>query len=391
MKIAFYAPLNPPDAPRPSGDRTIARLLLRTMAIAGHEATVASAVRSYIAAPTDRDCLKQIERQAADDARRLTETLRHDPPDLWFTYHLFHKAPDLVGPPVCRALGLPYAVAEASFAPKRAGGPWAVRHAQVRDALGLADHIFFLNPADEACVLPEMKIGATHSRLPALVAVPAENEPERRDVYRRQLAHRWRLPEQAVWVLAVGMMRPGDKLNSYTLLAESWEKCADLPAHLLIAGDGPAGADVRQRFESSVDRVSFLGTLEPDDLDSVYKAADLFVWPGVNEAIGMALLEAMAAGLPAVSGPWGSVAHEIKPGATGLVAQTNRDFAKAIGSLVADPDLRLTVGAAAREHVLRQHSLSAAAISLTETFEDVASRTGAGRKGTCRAGTGRTA
>ena len=86
MKIAFYAPMKPPDAPRPSGDRTIARLLLRAMAIAGHEATVASAVRSYMAAPTDRDCLKQIERQGG---RGLSGTLRCATPSAWPTTFSF--------------------------------------------------------------------------------------------------------------------------------------------------------------------------------------------------------------------------------------------------------------------------------------------------------------
>ncbi|MCY4397095.1 MAG: glycosyltransferase family 4 protein [Rhodospirillaceae bacterium] len=381
--------MKPPDAQRPSGDRTIARLLLRAMAIGGHEATVASDVRSYMAAPTDRGRLEQIERQAADDAGRLTETLSLNPPDLWFTYHLFHKAPDLVGPPVCRALGLPYAIAEASFAPKRAAGPWAARHAQVRDALGLADHIFFLNPADEACVLPQLKTGATHSRLPALVTVPADREPKGRDVYRRRLAREWRLREEAVWILAVGMMRPGDKLASFTLLAETWEKCADLPAHLLIVGDGPARADVQRRFASCADRVSFLGMLDRGKLDSVYNAVDFFFWPGTNEAVGMALLEAMAAGLPVATGPWGSVAREIEQGVTGMVAMKVCDFADAVGRLVADPDLRRTMGAAARKHVLRHHSLSVAANSLTAAFDDVAGRTGADYAGASRAGRGR--
>ena len=44
-------------------------------------------------------------------------------PELWFTYHLYHKAPDWLGPRIAGALGIPYVVAEASFAPKQAGGP----------------------------------------------------------------------------------------------------------------------------------------------------------------------------------------------------------------------------------------------------------------------------
>lgn len=378
MNIAFYAPMKPPGSARPSGDRTIARLLLQAMAAAGHDATVVSAVRSYMAAPADRRRFEEIRREADDDVRRLIGKLRRSPPDLWFTYHLFHKAPDLIGPPVCRALGLPYVVAEASFAPKRATGLWAGRLDLVRDAIGLADHVFFLNPADEACVLPLLKGRASHSRLPPLVCIQALHGPERRCDVRRRLAAEWNLPPEAVWAVAVGMMRRGDKLSSYERLAQAWARQSDRTAQLLLVGDGEAAADVRRLFAGCAARVNFLGMLQPGSLDSVYQAADLFVWPGINEAVGMATLEAMAAGLPVAVGPWGSVAQEIEPGVTGLVARTGDEFALALRRLTADPDLRKKLGAAARAHVLSRHSLPAAASSMTAAFAAVTGRAAAG-------------
>ncbi len=379
MKIAFYAPMKPPDAARPSGDRTIARLLLQAMAAAGHEAAIASTVRSYLAAPTDRERRVRIERDAAAEASRLIAALRPAPPDLWFTYHLFYKAPDLIGPPVCRALGLPYLVAEASYAPKRASGPWAHRQERVRDALGLADHVFFLNPADEGCVLPLLKPRATHSRLPPVACIQERRAPDRRREMRRRLAAEWRLPPAAVWAVAVGMMRPGDKLESYRRLADAWMSQPDSGAHLLIVGDGAARAEVRRLFSGGETRVAFLGTLQKDVLDAVYKAVDFYVWPGMNEAVGMATLEAMAAGLPVAVGPWGSVAQDIESGVTGLVARTGDELGRAIGRLIADPELRKTLGAAARAHVRRRHSLSAAADAMSAAFEDAVGRGSAAR------------
>lgn len=388
MRIAFYAPMKPPGAPRPSGDRTIARLLLRAMAMDGHTAEAVSTLRSHQHDPTDSARQARIERQAADEAGRLIETLRRDPPALWFTYHLFHKAPDLIGPPVCRTLGLPYVVAEASFAPKRETGPWADRHGRVRDALELADHVFFLNPGDEACVLPLLKPQATHSRLPPLVCIQEMPGPDRRCEMRRRLANEWQLPPTAVWAVAVGMMRRGDKLASYNRLAQAWTSQPDRGAHLLIVGDGEARTEVRRLFANCRAPISFLGMLEPAQLDSVYKIADFFVWPGIHEAIGMATLEAMAAGLPVAVGPWGSVAQEIEPGATGLVAWTGDELAQALRRLIADPDLRRKLGEAARAHALRRHSLSAAAASMTGVFDAVANRTVSGRTVSGRAGAG---
>src|SRR5207253_11404693 len=46
-------------------------------------------------------------------------------PELWFTYHLYHKAPDWLGPQIADALRIPYVVAEASDAPKQASRGWA--------------------------------------------------------------------------------------------------------------------------------------------------------------------------------------------------------------------------------------------------------------------------
>ena len=45
-------------------------------------------------------------------------------PHAWFTYHLYHKAPDWIGPRISETLKIPYIIAEASYAAKQSGGPW---------------------------------------------------------------------------------------------------------------------------------------------------------------------------------------------------------------------------------------------------------------------------
>ena len=367
--------MRPPDAARPSGDRTIARMLLRAVAAAGHNAAVASRVRSYMAEPADRNRFRTLQRQADDEIRRLIDEWGRNPPGLGFTCHLFHKAPNLIGPPACRAAGLPYLVAEASFAPKRAAGPWAGGHERVRDAIGLADHVFFLNPHDEAGVPPLLKPRATRFRLPPVVCIQETHEPDRRRAERRRLAAEWTLPPEAVWAVAVGMMRPRAKLVSYRRLAQAWTNLADAGAHLLVVGAGESNTEVRRLFSDCAAQVSFLGMLQSVNLNSVYRSADIFIWPGIQEAVGMATLEAMAAGLPVAVGPWGSVAQDIEPGATGLVARTGDEPAQAVRRLIAGPELRRRLGAAAQARILRRHSLPVAAKTLTAMFEDVAGRT----------------
>ena len=108
MRVAFYAPLKSPDHPVPSGDRRLAQALLQALHIAGHEAFVASRFRSFDA---DGDEIRQqrVSRLGLRLAQRVTSRLRDKTvrPDVWFTYHLYHKAPDWLGPAVSNALDIP--------------------------------------------------------------------------------------------------------------------------------------------------------------------------------------------------------------------------------------------------------------------------------------------
>ena len=137
----------------PSGDRRVAGLLLDALAHAGHRVQVASTFRTY---DGDGDAARQRALRAQGEA--LAEQLAadwkagaaDDRPELWFTYHLYYKAPDWLGPRVAEALSIPYVVAEASVAGKRRSGPWRLGHAAIVSALGRADAVVGLNSADRA-------------------------------------------------------------------------------------------------------------------------------------------------------------------------------------------------------------------------------------------------
>ena len=130
MRIAFYAPLKPPDHPVPSGDRQVAQLFLKALRLAGHEPVLASRFRSFEGrGDGQRQArLAVLGRRLADRSLRRYRQTPMAAPELWFTYHLYHKAPDWLGPRISTALEIPYVVAEASFAPKQAGGPWMIGH-----------------------------------------------------------------------------------------------------------------------------------------------------------------------------------------------------------------------------------------------------------------------
>lgn len=380
MRVAFYAPLKPPTAATPSGDRRVARLLLRAIRRAGHDPFLASRFRSYEGAG-DEGRQKALRRRGEAIAERLVYRLAaaERRPDLWFTYHLYYKAPDWLGPAVAGALNIPYVVAEASFAPKRAGGPWDMGHRAVERALLAADHILALNADDRGCVAPLLKPGARESSLPPFVdGARYRRGRALRAETRAALAARHGLDPDRPWLLAVGMMRTGDKLASYQVLAEALAECTDLPWRLLIAGGGAAETHVFELFARFGDRVAFLGILDDRTLAPVYGACDAFVWPAVREAFGMAILEAQAAGLPVVAGRTGGVPGIVADGSTGLLTAPNdaKACARSVRALLVNRPLRESLGAAALDRVRGEHDLSQAAERLDTVFRNLDPRSG---------------
>lgn len=361
MRIAFYAPMKAPDHPVPSGDRRMAGLIMAALASSGHEVILASRLRSWTDG-TDRRRQARIRARGRRIAEALVARWRAGRrPDLWFTYHLYHKAPDWLGPAVADALGIPYVAAEASHAGKRAEGCWGEGHAAALAAIRRADLLFAMSAVDASGLVPVLPDPGRLLRLPPFLdAAPFAAAA----ATRHEARARWWQGQEGPWLLAVGMMREGDKRRSYEVLADALARISDRPWRLALAGDGPAREAVLARFDPA--RVRHLGLVPADAMPSLMAAADLLVWPAVNEAYGMALLEAQAAGLPVVAGTSGGVADIVQDRVTGLVTPPGDPaaFAMAVARLLDDPAWRRTLGAAASRRVAAVHGLSAAAARL---------------------------
>ncbi len=117
---------------------------------------------------------------------------------------------------------------------------------------------------------------------------------------------------------------------------------------LALVGDGPARAMLEAHFAGLP--VTFMGYMQGEALAQAYASADVFVFPSANEAFGLVVLEAMAAGLPVVAARVGGVADVVSEGRSGYT------FAPGdVGALVegvrrvsADRDRLRVMGAAAR-------------------------------------------
>ncbi len=349
MKIAFYAPMKPLDHPVPSGDRELGRALVTALEGRGHEVRTASRFRAW-SGEGGEEAQQALAAEAAREVPVILERWRGAGwrPDLILTYHLYHKAPDWIGPALAEATGAPYAIVEASRALKRRDGPFAVGFAAADAALKRADAVFALHEDDAAGLAAIVPAERLHLLPPFIDAAPfaavASDRP----------------PGRPMRLLTVAMMRAGDKEASYDILAAALARLEDHAWHLTIAGDGPARDRILSRFPQA--RITALGAVARAALPAVYGAADIFLWPAVREAFGLVFLEAQAAGLPVVAGAAGGVPAIVRHGETGLIVPVGDSaaFAAAAAALIDDPDRVRRMGAAARRHVLSSHDIGVA-------------------------------
>jgi len=346
-RIAFHAPMKPPDHPTPSGDRRMARLLIEALGKAGYTPEIASDLRSRDG-KGDAAVQADLIDRAAREVDRLSASWQGDPPALWFTYHCYYKAPDLIGPALADRFGIPYVIAEASRARKRLAGPWAAFARRAEAAIDRADLLLAMTAQDRTALDRDAKDGQRIVDFPPFLDPGPDPAPK---------------PDSATLrLLTVAMMRGPDKFASYGALAEAMTGFDHPDWHLTIIGDGEYRAEVAALFASCGERMTILsGILDPALLRHRYERADAFVWPGVNEAYGMVYLEAQAAGTPVVAQDWPGPRAVIGP-ASAIVPRN--DMAGFRGSILRVANAQ--AGAESRRYVLGTHGIDAAAERLRE-------------------------
>jgi glycosyltransferase involved in cell wall biosynthesis len=155
-----------------------------------------------------------------------------------------------------------------------------------------------------------------------------------------------------VTVAYVGRLVPIKDLD--TLLRGVALARARLPQiRLLIAGDGEERPSLEARaIELGLTgRVDFLGWRR--DLPALYARVDVFVLTSLNEGTPVSLIEAMAAGVPAIASAVGGVPDVIEDGVTGVLIQPRQPeaLATAIVEAVMQPERAYALAARARQSV----------------------------------------
>jgi mannosyltransferase len=182
------------------------------------------------------------------------------------------------------------------------------------------------------------------------------------------------------WILFVGFF---SKEKGPDVLFDAWlsMQASAPPSGLLFVGatdseyhevDKSLAAGILERAQALglADRVRLTGPLT--NIEQAYHAADLFVMPSTREAFGMVLVEAMASSLPVVASAIPGVTDEIvAAGHTGVLVPPGDvpALAAAMRRLLIDHAAAATMGADARQSVVRNYGIEAARQRWAEVYE----------------------
>jgi len=184
--------------------------------------------------------------------------------------------------------------------------------------------------------------------------------PESRSTWRYQNGFR----DEDLLVVSVGRLERQKNPSALVSAMESVPR-----AHLLMVGQGSLQANFQGR-----ERVHLLGVR--NDVPEILAAADIFALASDWEGLPLAIIEAMAAGLPVVATSVGCIPEVVQHGRTGLLVSPGNqaELIDALNTLAQNRVLRLQMGRAGRRSV-RSFSLEA----MTSAYEELFVRLLAGR------------
>ena len=195
----------------------------------------------------------------------------------------------------------------------------------------------------------------------------ARYRPGRRD-FRRRIG----LPVTERWIGQIARLEE-EKDQATLLRAFASVRARHADTRLVLVGDGSLRASLEELARSlGVEAaVSFLGARS--DVADLLPELDVFVLSSIREGLPLALLEAMACGVPVVATAIGNVPRVVRDGVNGdLVPPADeRALAAAVGRTLDSPDRASALGAAARAWVAQEYGLDATVRRYQELYDEL--------------------
>mgnify|MGYP006156609731 FL=1 len=185
------------------------------------------------------------------------------------------------------------------------------------------------------------------------------------------------LPENKPIILYMSRLDPKKGLD---LLLPSLERLLEkgLDFHFVLAGGNPQDREYENRIKNQIERsilgknTTITGFVTGEVKNSLLARADLFVLPSYYENFGIAVAEAMAAGIPVVISDRVDLYPAVAAAAAGWVTACQlEDLTNTLATAITNPEIRQQRGKNARDLVLNQYSWSAIAEQLLTVYQDL--------------------
>lgn len=296
--------------------------------------------------------------------------------DIIHSHYLFSYAPTCAGA-IARWQGVPYIVRTIGQL-----SSWSLAQSQLkkqaytilieRHNLNRAAAIHCTS-ADEAQDVRNFGIQTPTFTLPLGV----DRAIDRSDA-KQQLKQVYGIPSQAGVVLFLSRLHY-KKRPELLVQALSQQAVQSHDFHLILAGAGePEYVNYLKNLVASVglaERTSFAGFVTGEDKNLLLQGSDIFVLPSFSENFGVAVAEAMAAGLPAIVTPGVQIASEVAAAQAGVVVRGEADdLSKALCQLLSSQNLRDRLGENGKRLVSRRYSWQAIAENITSVYTTIIER-----------------
>jgi glycosyltransferase involved in cell wall biosynthesis len=187
------------------------------------------------------------------------------------------------------------------------------------------------------------------------------------------------IPSQAPLIGFVGRLSPEKGPDVFVQIASMVHKQLE-SCHFVLVGEGW----MRKKLEEEIHKLGLSDYIHlaglQSDMPKVYSSLDVLVSTSYSEAMPLAIIEAMASGLPVISTNVGGVVDIIEPGSTGLLRKVGdlSGMAADIVTLMSGSSARAKMGKAARKRAEEKFELGN---SVNQTRELLSSLTQAGHRG----------
>lgn len=289
------------------------------------------------------------------------------------THYLFSYAPTCAGaiarlqriPYIVNTIGQlsPWALAQGRL--KKQFYTWLIEHHNLNSAAAI--HCTTTAEAEDV-----RKFGV---QTPSFTLPPGVNLPNPLMDAKQRLRQTYGIPTDTPVVLFLSRLhykkRPDLLLQALSRLAQE-----NYNFHLIVAGSGePEYETELKNLAVSLGinhQISFVGFVLGVEKDLLLQGSDLFVLPSFSENFGVAIAEAMAAGLPVIITPGIQIASEVADAQAGLIVECELEpLAEAIKKLLNFPKLRYKLGENSKQLVKQTYSWEAIAHNLMSVYSAV--------------------